>query len=1349
MTERFNLKMTPIDYQNNIQNQEVSNEKYVSFFENAPIALMVEDFSKLKIYIEKVVKEHKTDVKSYINANPDVISKLASLITIRDVNVASLNLFKAKTKQELLKNIEKTFTEKSNKDFEKLIIDVLTGKKETEAETVNKTLEGEKLDIIIKFKVINDVDKTLENIIVSIENITERINIRRALAESEKRYRESQKVAKIGSWEYDFSTKKVHWSDEAFELIERKPYRDLDLKFYLSYVHIDDRELVENFSVNFLLKNPNQNIKYRIITEQGKIKYISEKRSVQIKDGKITKIIGICQDITESVQIEQKLNVTKNLLSKTLTSIKDGFVILDHNSNYLYLNNEAAKLLGIEKPEEIIGKHIWIEFPEREGDAFFDNYQKVVKTRKPVSFENYFEPWNRWFENRIIPSSEGIIMFFHEITSRKIDEEKIEKAYDIINKSSSVVFLCKNERYFPIEYISKNTEKLFGYTSEEVLSDTFKILKIIHPDDLSYVQSLFVSLNKNEEFKGFKTKAIKILSKNGDERWVEVRIDILKDINGKTTHIQGIAEDITEQKISRDLLFKSNQRLEEIFKNTPLGIIIWDLDFNVLEWNNSSQRIFGYTFEEAKIKPIKDLINPPHLVSEMKKFRKIFASLKFEKVTSSENITKEGKIITCRWYNVQLKDAEGNTTGFASLIEDVTERINSKKALEKSERKYRDIFEKSIDAVLIIKNSKFTNCNESTLRIFDYKDKQSLLQKHPSALSPVKQSDGKLSYLKSEEMMKIALEKGHHRFRWEHQQKNGHVFPAEVSLTRINAPDNIPTIHTVIRDITERVKNEQLENVLYNISRAALTINDFKKFGLFLKDELQTIINTSNFYVAIYNEETDMISTPIFVDEKEEIEVFSARNSLTGYVIRTKKPLLLTQNEHRELIKQGVVGIVGAYSECWLGVPLTIENKVIGAIVVQSYDNKNAFNKNDVNLLEFVADQISTTIQRKKIEDELTQALAKAQESDKLKSAFLANMSHEIRTPMNGIIGFSELFLEPNLSNEDREKYANVVINSSKQLLTIVNDILDISKIEAGVVKLNYESTNINRMLDNLYAFYKPKAEVNNLELNCVKGLENFKSVISIDRIKLNQVLTNLLSNAFKFTDKGSIDFGYEFIENKLQFYVRDTGVGIEEDIQDKIFDRFIQANQDLNKKLQGTGLGLAISKRFIELFKGDIWIDSNTKGTTIYFTIPYIKEKEPLVSSIVEEQKPNKQVKNKKLTILVAEDEEYNMMYINELFSKTNYKIIEASNGKKAVELLENHPEIDLVFLDIKMPIMDGNEAMIEIKKENPSLPVIALSAFAMESDKETALKKGFDAYLTKPINKKQLFNLIDKHVN
>jgi CheY-like chemotaxis protein/anti-sigma regulatory factor (Ser/Thr protein kinase) len=264
--------------------------------------------------------------------------------------------------------------------------------------------------------------------------------------------------------------------------------------------------------------------------------------------------------------------------------------------------------------------------------------------------------------------------------------------------------------------------------------------------------------------------------------------------------------------------------------------------------------------------------------------------------------------------------------------------------------------------------------------------------------------------------------------------------------------------------------------------------------------------------------------------------------------------------------------------------------------------------------------------------------------------------------------------------------------------------------------------------------------------LICEKGLENYKSTVETDKVKLNQVLTNLLSNAFKFTDTGSVTFGYELIENNLQFYVKDTGIGVEDTLQNKIFDRFSQGNLDLSKQHKGTGLGLAITKKIIELFHGEIWLNSCENGTTIYFTIPFIKSKIPLISSVIEEQKPAIEVKNKEITILVAEDEEYNMMYITELFSTTNFKIIEANNGKKALELVQNHPEIQLVLMDIKMPVMDGNEAMKEIKKLRPSLPVIALSAFAMESDKIKAIELGFDAYLTKPLDRKLLFELIEK---
>ncbi|NEW79523.1 MAG: GAF domain-containing protein, partial [Gelidibacter sp.] len=303
--------------------------------------------------------------------------------------------------------------------------------------------------------------------------------------------------------------------------------------------------------------------------------------------------------------------------------------------------------------------------------------------------------------------------------------------------------------------------------------------------------------------------------------------------------------------------------------------------------------------------------------------------------------------------------------------------------------------------------------------------------------------------------------------------------------TRINEGDNGFTIHVVVSDITERVKKEVLEDVLYNISKAALTIGDFQEFSFFIRNELNKIIDTRNFYIALYNAETDMITTPVFVDDREEVEAFSAKNSLTGYVIKTKKPLILDEGALLDLVKTGEVDLIGELSKIWIGVPLFIQEECIGAIVVQSYINENAFNENDVQLLEFVADQISTTIHRKKVENELNQALLQAQESDRLKSAFLANMSHEIRTPMNGIIGFSELCLDPNITKDKQREYANIVIKSSKRLLSIVNDILDISKIEAGAVTLNLENVNLNKLFDELEAFYKPIAQENNLQLIC------------------------------------------------------------------------------------------------------------------------------------------------------------------------------------------------------------------------------------------------------------------------
>jgi len=1328
-----------------ITDEQCVDNKYFEFFEHAPIALFIEDLSEVKKFVDQELKENNTNFESYIKKSSKIIEKLHSLIIIKEVNETAVKLYKASSKKELLNNISKIFTADSAIGFSKLVTAILNGEKEASVETVNKTFEGDHINILIKYNVSAGSEQSLKNVILSIEDITENVKTKNALAISEKRYKESQKIAKMASWFYDFNTKKIYWSDEVFKMVGLSANsKEISIEFCLSMVHEDDRKEFNNFSIENLIKNPNQNLNYKIYTKQGEIKYLYEKRSVVIKNGRIDRIVGICQDISERVLAGKSLSATKQLLSNTLSNIQDGFVILDKHSNYLYVNKEAANLLG--KTEvELIGKNIWKEFPEQEADSFFDNYMEAFKTRKPLSFESYFAPWKRWFKNRIIPSNNSMLLFFHEITEKKESEDKIKAAYNIINKSSSIAILCENKQNYPVVFVSENTENILGYLSSEILLNQINIQELIHPDDFNNINTYFNKLLKSEKKIEAKPPVFRIITKRKEIKWIEASIDTIRNSKNKITHIQGIAEDITERKNTEDLFFKSNQRLQDQFNNTPLASIIWDLDFRVVEWNKSAHRIFGYSSEEAIGKHAKDLILHPAIMDQIDE---VWRGLLVEKSGfrfKNKNMTKSGQAITCDWYNVTLKDSEGNIIGVASLADDITDKIKSKLLIEKSEKKYRDIFEKSTDAVLIIKDNLFVDCNISTLTVFGYPNKECFDAIHPSVLSPEKQPDGNCSFEKSEEMMQIAIDKGSNRFRWYFKQKNGDVFPAEVTLTKIEEIDNKVTIHSVIKDISERVRKEEIENIVYNIAKSALTIDDFNEFGFFIKDELHKIIDTSNFYIALYNKENNSFYTPIMVDEKDLFDEFPAKETLTEYVVKSKKSLLFTNESHKKLIEEGAVGLVGCDSQIWLGVPLKNQDKVFGVMVVQSYSNKNAYNKNDVQLLEFVADQISSTIQRKNINVDLKKALKKAQESDRLKSAFLANMSHEIRTPMNGIIGFSELFLNPDLSYHQRNEYAEIVINSSKRLLNIVNDILDISKIEAGVVQLNYEKTSINELLSDIEVFYKPIADENNLKLTCVKSLKNIDSYITIDKTKLNQVLTNLITNAFKFTDEGEVEYGYKLIDKMLCFYIKDTGKGIDKELHNKIFDRFVQADGDYEKHNKGTGLGLAISKKFIELFGGEIWLTSNNMGTTVYFTIPYNKVNAPNRTKLVEKNNLIKE-NNRAITILVAEDEVYNLLYINELFSKSGFQIIEANNGLEAVEIVKNNPEIDLVLMDIKMPIMNGKDAMIEIKKNRPQLPVIALSAFAMESDREIALSKGFDNYLSKPIDKKELFKLIDK---
>jgi signal transduction histidine kinase/ActR/RegA family two-component response regulator len=366
----------------------------------------------------------------------------------------------------------------------------------------------------------------------------------------------------------------------------------------------------------------------------------------------------------------------------------------------------------------------------------------------------------------------------------------------------------------------------------------------------------------------------------------------------------------------------------------------------------------------------------------------------------------------------------------------------------------------------------------------------------------------------------------------------------------------------------------------------------------------------------------------------------------------------------------------------------------------------------------------------------------KAIEGDRLKTAFLQNISHEIRTPMNSIVGFAELLKNNNAAKEEKAMYIDMISKGSDQLLNIVNEVLDISLIETGNIRINKKKVNLNDLLDELYQSFKPLIN-KNIAFSATKGLSGDKAFIMTDVIKLRQVLNNLINNAVKFTDKGQIRYGYTLKNNELEFFIEDTGIGIRSEFHEKIFERFRKIGQDTLRLYEGVGLGLAICKGNIDLLKGTIWVESEeNKGSKFIFTIPYepVKEKEQLNIRKTENIKDLSDI-----TLLVAEDDEVNYIYIKEIFRGTGARLIHAINGKEAVELCQNN-KINIILIDIKMPVMNGYEAIKQIRKLYPDIPIIAQTAFALSDEMLKAFNAGSSDYISKPFKKEHLLAMVSK---
>ena len=378
---------------------------------------------------------------------------------------------------------------------------------------------------------------------------------------------------------------------------------------------------------------------------------------------------------------------------------------------------------------------------------------------------------------------------------------------------------------------------------------------------------------------------------------------------------------------------------------------------------------------------------------------------------------------------------------------------------------------------------------------------------------------------------------------------------------------------------------------------------------------------------------------------------------------------------------------------------------------------------------------------------ELLKAKEQAEESDRLKSAFLANMSHEIRTPMNGILGFAELLKEPGLTGKEQQDYIRIIEKSGARMLNIINDIVDISKIEAGLMKLEIQDSNVNEQIQDIYTFFKPEVEAKGMILSFHTPLPTIEAILKTDREKVYAILTNLVKNAIKYSNTGIIEIGYNKRDSDLEFYVKDTGIGIPNDRHGAIFERFIQADIPGEWAQQGAGLGLSITKAYVEMLGGKIRVASQVGvGSTFYFTLPYnaVPINEPVVQQIVPSEN-NDLIR--KLKILIAEDDKVSEMLIDKTLKTFGKEIIKARTGVEAIEACKKNPDIDLVMMDIRMPDMGGYDATRQIRKFNKEVVIIAQTAHGLYGDREKAIEAGCNDYIAKPINKAELLLLIQKY--
>jgi PAS domain S-box-containing protein len=860
-------------------------------------------------------------------------------------------------------------------------------------------------------------------------------------------------------------------------------------------------------------------------------------------------------------------------------------------------------------------------------------------------------------------------------------------------------------------------EKLNDY--EAVYNE---LVKIIVPESMQFPQKVYASLEiDNKKYcnleninllpnRKYLSAPINLFGTKAGELLVGYTEDLPFIEFFEQKLITAFAERIskfTERKREENLLVASETSYRRLFESAKDGILILDAESGMIkDVNPFLITLLGFSKEQFLEKTIWEIGFFKDIVANQDRF----TELQQKEYVRYEDLpleTADGRKINVEFVsNVYFVDHHHIVQ---CNIRDVTERKRADEALRLSEVKYRSLFENVQDVFYQIDLSGIINEVSPSIKHFSEFKREEILGTNVSGLyyNPA-----------DREILLNAIKKnGEVRdFELIFKTKSGEKRFASINARLISDANGKPNhIDGSLRDITERKQTEEeLLKEQYLMSALMENLPDH----IYFKDLESRFIRNNRAHVLSFG-----LSAPDQMAGKSDFDFFEKEIARQQY------------EDEQEIIRTGQ----SVNKE-----EFTVRND---KSVNWYYTTKMPLRKKDGTIIGTFGISRDIT-DRKRGEEELILAKEKAEESDRLKSAFLANISHEIRTPMNGILGFAELLKEPQLTGEEQQEYIGIIQKSGARMLNIINDIVSISKIESGQMKISISATNINEQIEYIYNFFTPEADKKGIQFSIKNILPSEETLIKTDREKLYAILTNLVYNALKFTQTGSIEFGVEKKGSYLEFFVKDTGVGIHRDQMEIIFERFRQGNDSSTRYVEGAGLGLSISKAYVEMLGGKIWLESEEgKGSIFYFTIPYSTETEAKTVSKEVPSGIRADHQGKDMKILIVEDDESSEKLIIMTVRNICKEILKAGTGVEAVEACRNNPDLDLVLMDIKMPIMNGYEATRQIRQFNKDVIIIAQTAYGLSGDREKAIGAGCNDYISKPIKIDELKGLIQKH--